>query len=407
MIFIGKSNKSRNMRIIFNEKKYLYLINAITFNLSRLSPFRSKHIWVFGAWRGLKYDDNSKYLFEYVSKNHDEIEAIWLSNKSKVVEDVRQRGFRACRSGSLEGLWIQLRAGAAIYTNSLMDFGFFPLVGGSEILTTWHGMSFKKIYNSKYSGWSLKTKMFLDHFFSWTYRTFSTVPSEQGKKWLMESFTLDPNEIYITGQPRNDILKKVNKKCVLEGASIPMEKRLIFYFPTYRNSSMGENAIQDIVEKLYDSKELDEALKQTNSIFVVKPHPVTPPLKLKGRDNFMVFDYKSVQNNQELLGAGDILITDYSGCFIDFALLNRPIIFYVPDEEMFLRESEDIDEKFFEISSLSKAINPIELAERVMNPSMAACQKTNDIWEDERLKGTNYTENVYQLIHKKVGLNYS
>lgn len=396
------------MRIIFNEKKYLYIINSITFNLSRLSPFRSKRIWVFGAWRGQKYDDNSKYLFEYVSKNNnDEIEAIWLSYNPTVVEEVRQRGFRAYRSGSLRGVWIQLKAGAAIYTNSLMDFGFFPLVGGAEILTTWHGMSFKKIYNSKYSGWSRKTKVFLDHIFSWTYRTFSTVTSEQGKKWLMESFTLDPNEIYITGQPRNDILKEVNKQNVLEDSSIPIEKRLILYFPTYRNSSMGENAIQDIIEKLYDSKELDDALKLTNSIFVVKPHPVTPPLKLKSRDNFMVFDYKTVKNNQELLGVGDILITDYSGCFIDFALLNRPIIFYVPDEEKFLKESEDIDRNFFEISCLNKAINPIELADKIMNPSIAACQKTNDIWEDESIKGTNYSENVYHLILKKVGLCYS
>jgi CDP-glycerol glycerophosphotransferase (TagB/SpsB family) len=363
---------------------------------------------VFGAWRGQKYDDNSKYLFEYVSKNNnDEIEAIWLSYNPTVVEEVRQRGFRAYRSGSLRGVWIQLKAGAAIYTNSLMDFGFFPLVGGAEILTTWHGMSFKKIYNSKYSGWSRKTKVFLDHIFSWTYRTFSTVTSEQGKKWLMESFTLDPNEIYITGQPRNDILKEVNKQNVLEDSSIPIEKRLILYFPTYRNSSMGENAIQDIIEKLYDSKELDDALKLTNSIFVVKPHPVTPPLKLKSRDNFMVFDYKTVKNNQELLGVGDILITDYSGCFIDFALLNRPIIFYVPDEEKFLKESEDIDRNFFEISCLNKAINPIELADKIMNPSIAACQKTNDIWEDESIKGTNYSENVYHLILKKVGLCYS
>lgn len=386
-------------------KKYLFLLNVFTFNLSRLSPFRSRRIWVFGAWGGLKYDDNSRFLYEYVKDIHkNEIEAIWLSNNAKVVDDVNQKGYTAYKSNSLKGIWTQLRAGAAIYTNSLMDFGYFPLVGGAKILTTWHGMSFKKICNSTYKGWSLRLKKFLDHIFSWTYRTFSTVTSEQGKKWFIESFSLNPNEIYITGQPRNDIFKSLKRDVVLANTSLPSNKQLIFYFPTYRNKSMGADAIQKIVEELYNNKDLDNALTKTNSILVVKPHPITPQLKITNRENFVVFDYKSVVNNQELLGAGDVLITDYSGCFIDFALLNRPIIFYNPDEEQFLKESEDIDKKFFEISSLNKAATPSELADKILHPSVSACEKTNDIWEDKSIKNSNYTENVFNLLMGKTGI---
>lgn len=388
-----------------DEKKTLYWINALTFNLSRLIPLRNKRLWVFGAWRGRKYDDNSKYLFEYVSREHsNEIEAVWLSYNPTVVEEVRSLGLRAYRSGSLKGLWMQIRAGMAVYTNSLMDLGFISFVGGAEILTTWHGMSFKKIYNSKYSGWSLCVKKTLDHIFSWTYRTFSTVTSLQGKRWLMESFTLNPDEIYITGQPRNDILRGVNKRNVLRGTNINPEKQLIFYFPTYRTAAMGKDAVQEIVEELYESKDLEAALKQTNSVFVVKPHPVSPPIQLQERDDFVVFDFKTVKNNQELLGAGDILITDYSGSFIDFALLNRPVIFYEPDEVKFLSKSEDMDSKFFEISCLNRAVTPAKLAEKILNPSTVACDKINEVWEDESIRGTNYTENVYRLMLKKVGL---
>lgn len=387
------------------KKKKTYFLNAITFNLSRLSPFRSKRVWVFGAWTGRKFDDNSRWLFEYVNKKNElGIEAIWLSPYQSVVDEVKREGYVAYRSGSLKGLWTQLRAGLAVYTNSLMDFSVFPLFGGAEILTTFHGMSFKKVYNTKYSGWQLHTKRFLDHIFSWTYRTFTTVTSVHAKKWMMDSFTLKPEDIYITGMPRNDILKSVNRQAVLADAEIRDDKQIIFYFPTYRNATMGKDAVKKIVEELYNDKYLDEVLNQTNSILVVKTHPLTQPFRLAERDNFKVLDFQSVKNNQEFLGAGDILITDYSSCFVDFALLNRPIIFYLPDNNRFLSLSEEMDDMFFEICDLNKAINPSELAKKILRPSSGVCQVTNDIWEDKSISGTNYTENVYKLILNKIGI---
>ena len=43
-----------------------------------------------------KYDDNSRYLFEYVNKYHsDIINAIWLTDELEVVEQVRSLGYQA------------------------------------------------------------------------------------------------------------------------------------------------------------------------------------------------------------------------------------------------------------------------------------------------------------------------
>ena len=112
-----------------------------------------------------------------------------------------------------------------------------------------------------------------------------------------------------------------------------------------------------------------------------------------------------MENNQELLGAGDMLVTDYSGGFIDFALLNRPIIFYVPDEEIFLRCSEDMDKKFFDISNLNKAKTPETLAKLISSPTIVVCESTNKMWVDESIKGSCYSENVYNVICKEIGLN--
>lgn len=377
----------------------------VMFNLSRLCPLRKKQLWIFGAWEGMKYDDNTKYLFEYVNQHYsDKIRAVWLSRQQNVVVMINKMGLEAYRAGSFMGLWLQLRAGVAIYTNSLFDFGICPLIGGAEVVTTWHGMSFKKIYNSKYHGWKLVVKKTMDRLFSWTYRTVSTVPSEQGRKWLKESFTLNSNEIYITGQPRNDVLKQVDRVKVLNQIGIATDKKVILYLPTYRLPSMGDDAMERIVKDMYNCKELDRVLDQQNCVMVVKPHPLTPKISIASRENFVIMDYLSVKNNQELLGCGDMLVTDFSGGFIDFSLLNRPVIFYEPDEEKFLSLSEEMDDKFFELCNLNKAIIPQELAEKIAAPSTVVCEATNKLWEDDSIKGTCYSENVYQVIKKKVGI---
>lgn len=390
---------------VSKQKHIIWPLAFMMFNLSRLMIFRNKRLWVFGAWEGMKYDDNTRYLFEYVNRHYsDSVKTVWLSKNQEVVDSVRSVGLEAYRTDCLKSLWMQIRAGVAIYTNSLNDFGMFPMVGGAEVVTTWHGMSFKKIYNSKYHGWKLLVKQTMDRLFSWTYRTLSTVPSEQGRKWLMESFTLNPEEIYITGQPRNDVLKQVDREKVLNQMGINPERKVILYLPTYRLPSMGKNAMERIVKDMYDCQQLNKVLDENNCVMVVKPHPLTPKLEIECRENFVVMDYLSVANNQELLGSGDILVTDFSGGFIDFALLNRPIIFYEPDEEKFLAQSEEMDEKFFELCKMNKAVTPEELADRIAHPSTVACDATNEIWEDKSIRDTCYSENVYQVIKKKVGI---
>lgn len=388
-----------------SKKHILWPLAFLLFNISRLSPFRQKRLWLFGAWEGMKYDDNSKYLFEYICEKHsNDIKAVWLTNKKQIAEEVNEKGYEAYSNQSLRGLWLQLRAGVVVYTNSLYDFGPTPLIGGAEVVTTWHGMSFKKIYNAKYTGAKLLAKKTMDRLFSWTYRNTSTVTSKQGQIWLTESFTLNANEIYITGQPRNDILKKVDRGAVLSDLKIPVDKKLILYLPTYRMPAMGCGAMEKIIRGMYDSIELDDALSKGNFVLLAKPHPLTPHINIEPRENFRILDYLFVKNNQELLGAGDVLITDFSGTFIDFALLNRPVIFYEPDEKEFLKHSEKIDRKFFDLCSLNKAVTPRELADKILHPSTAACQAINEVWEDKSITGTCYSENVYNVIRRKVGI---
>lgn len=387
-----------------NRRVWSMPINIVTFSLCYLNPFRNKNVWVYGAREGSKYDDNSMYMFEYMNSCHPEVQSIWLTDNEKEIDKLTSRGYVVYKNKSLRGLLSQLQAGVAVYSHGLIDFGTFPLVAGAELVAVWHGMGFKKIYNGKFSGRKLAIKKALDHLFSWTRRTMTPVTSKYAKEWANEMFTLNYDEIVITGQPRNDAFKQADKVKIYNSIQVGQDKNTIIFMPTYRMPSLGEKAMEKIVLDLYNSKELNDALEKTNSVFLAKLHPLTPHIDIENRENFRILDYAAVESNQELMGVCDMLVTDYSSCFVDYALLERPMVFYNPDDEEFLSKSEKMDDGFFEIRDLNRANTPAELAEKIQHPSMAAVVKTNEVFEEPSIKGTCYSENVYNAIAKKVGL---
>lgn len=386
-------------------KKLLLPLNAIVFHLLYLTPFRKKNLWVFGAWEGKKYDDNSKYLFEYVNEKYgNKIHAVWLTKSDKQVDLIRVLGYEAYKCSSFKGMKYALTAGCAIYTNGLQDFGMIPLVGGAKIVALWHGNSFKRIYNNNYSGIKRRLKDALDHLYCWTYRNVSIVTCEYSKKQHIGQFNIkNTNTVFIAGQPRNDALKKQYSKTEILGPEYE-GKKLILYMPTYRHKAQAEDTIERIIKGLNEHERLNKFLKENNALFLIKLHPITPPLSMSLNDDFKLIGYRQIRSNQPLLTLTDYLITDYSGGFIDYSLLRRPVIFYTPDEEEFLKYSERMEKEFFEVSSLCKAKTPDELVELLEKPSSIVADRINEIFEDPSISGTCYSENVYNVICKEIGL---
>lgn len=381
--------------------------NIITYNLIRLNPFRNKHIWVFGGWMGHKFDDNSRYLFEYVNQNHsDKIDSVWLTDEEVVVEQVRSLGYKSYLNKSKEGRRYQLKAGVAVYTHGLDDFGMFPLVGGAEIVSVWHGIGIKKLYNEKYSGKKLAVKKFLDFFFMWQQRDITVVSSQYVKEIYGRTFGLKKNaKYYLTGQPRCDALFGLKKEEVLKNVEVDTSKRIILYMPTYRMESLGHDAIQNIFQALYDSKEIDDALRATNSIIIAKPHPVSPKVEIENRDNFIILDNKAVESNQKLIGIADVLVTDYSTSCIDFALLDRPILFYTPDEKEFIEKSEPLYDVYMDICRHNNCcVTAEELAKEILNPTKDAVNALNDVYNDPITRDANNCKRVYECIVKEVSI---
>lgn len=388
-----------------NPRKTTLPFNIILFNWDRFVQKRNNKQWVFGGREGHQFDDNARYFFEYVNKTHPEILSAWLCQDEVLAQRIRSYGYKAFTFKSKEGVDFAKHAGVAIYSHGLIDFGIFPRVGGATIVSLWHGAGFKKVYNSTYTGWTLCLKKKLDKLFSWTYRDITTTTSEFCNREFADCFGLDPkkDKMVITGQPRNDMFKKgLEKKDVLSKLDIDYHKTIILYMPTYRMPSLGEERMSDIIKILYNNRTLDEALTKTNSIFVAKLHPLTPHIDVENRDNFIILDYDAVKDNQALMAVGDMMITDYSSTVVDFALLHRPVVFYMPDHEDFISKSEPLYEEFFTMSSFSNCTTPEGLAEYIIHPSSEAVNAINEVFEAKSIRGTCYCENVYNAIHNNI-----
>jgi CDP-glycerol glycerophosphotransferase (TagB/SpsB family) len=386
-------------------RKTSWPYNALMYNLRKLVPGRENTLWVFGGREGHQYDDNSRHLFEYMNRNHkDKIRCVWLCEKQELADHVKSYGYEAYTFESEEGISVARKAGVAVYSHGLIDFGIHPQVGGALVVSLWHGVGFKKVYNGTYHGISYVAKKIMDKVFAWTNRDLTIVTSDVTKDMFALTFDISKTQIRIAGQPRNDIFKNhYKKKDVLKKLSVDYTKKVILYMPTYRGKGMGEGAMENIVKDLYHSEKLNKALTDSNSIFFAKLHPLTPHIDLPNRDNFVIMDYGAIESNQELLSVGDMMITDYSSVCVDYALTERPVLFYMPDHEKFITLSEPLFDEFYDMCKFNQANNPEQLADLIANPTMEATYAINNIFEAPEIKGTCYCENVYNAIIKEIG----
>jgi CDP-glycerol glycerophosphotransferase len=129
------------------------------------------------------------------------------------------------------------------------------------------------------------------------------------------------------GYPRNDLLlgEGVEQRSAELRArfGFPKDRTVLLYAPTFRNTSGPFKPDFDFVEF---AREFGET-----HLLLVRAHylnTVTIPEAARGA----VRDVSKHPDVTELFLASDALITDFSSVMFDFALLDRPLLFFAPDQ---------------------------------------------------------------------------
>lgn len=326
-------------------KYFVYSLFLPFWWLQLLVP-RNKNIWVFGAWYGLKYSDNSRYLFEYVNKNESGIKAIWITKSKKVHEYLESEGYTSYMAFSLKGIYYCLIAKFVFVSSIKRDVNEL-FINGAKKIQLWHGNPMKKIGNDdKYAASSgFFYQVFVKYVFSMAYEfdydhIVSSAPCST--KILSSAFNISPKEILETGCPRNDIF--FSKQLAPINAEIKKKYkgcRLIYYLPTFRSDGQRQS-MWDLED--YNANGLQSFLENENMVLVTKTHFIVKPLSGGNSQNGRVRhlpDEELVDINF-LLKDADCLITDYSSAYFDFLLTERPILFAAFDLDEYLSASREM-----------------------------------------------------------------
>ncbi|WP_338029561.1 CDP-glycerol glycerophosphotransferase family protein [Gracilibacillus alcaliphilus] len=150
---------------------------------------------------------------------------------------------------------------------------------------------------------------------------------------IFESAFMYPREKMIKyGYPRNDILKNYTEEYsdqLKEKLHIPPYKKVILYAPTWRDDEYHKIGQYKFQLQL-DLHLLQQELGEEYVIILRMHYLISDHIDLTDFSGF-AYDYSSYNDINDLYIVSDLLITDYSSVFFDFANLRRPILFFTYD----------------------------------------------------------------------------
>ena len=150
------------------------------------------------------------------------------------------------------------------------------------------------------------------------------------------------NIIIEKGYPRNDFLFNKSDKDINDikkKLGIPKGRKVIFYLPTFRDnqhtSGLGYTYKTEI--------DFDRLKKKFGKEYILlfSPHYfVSNSIDLNKYKGFIINVARYDEIN-ELYLASDIIMTDYSSIFFDYANLKRPMLFYMYDYDLYQGKLRD------------------------------------------------------------------
>src|SRR3989344_1342292 len=344
--------------------------------LSHLAPRRADLV-VCGLPR--KFVWNSKYVFLYANNSgQKDLKVVWISRSKPIVRELQDKGYPAYYWLSWQGMWYPLRAKYHVIDASIETINYW-LSGGAKVVLIWHGIPLKKIARDVDKGLSLdivlhRTSGFKNTLFRyllpWRFRQtdYIVATSPVFADISSSAFRVDKERIFVGGFPKNDLLFHEVPGSEI-GADRPMLQKLeehrrtgrktVLYAPTWRDSG-GDS----FFEKKEDLQALDGFLEQNGLVFFLKLHPLAQEKAFRAAHNGgykNIFFVRPDSDADPLLPLTDILVTEYSGIYFEFLLLDRPVVFFAFDYEKYVSQDRELYFPYGEVTPGPKAKNLREL----------------------------------------------
>lgn len=311
---------------IINNLNWDLLVQTIYLNIFNKMKIKDNRICLI-SFRGDFYTDSPKYIYQYLLEEYgDKFEYIWIINDKNTnipgkPKKVKRDSLKYFYYIATSKYWV---------TNGRQPFKLLKRPQ-QVILSTWHGTPLKRLgldIGNIHSGSPGIKKTYVKNAKEWNY----LVSPNRYTSEILKSAFLYEGEILEVGYPRNDILYNASEKDVREikkNLNLPEDKKIILYAPTWRDDDFYDIGEYKFNLKL-DLDKLKDEFSEEYIILIRTHYFIANKLDLSNYKGFAI-DVSKYDDIAELYLISDILITDYSSVFFDFANLKRPILFFTYD----------------------------------------------------------------------------
>lgn len=304
------------------------IIDALIFQKMKLLP----DTVLFESFLGKSYSDSPKYIFEYLNKTYPgRYKCIWAYADKK--RDIPFPAKQVKRLG-LRYFYYMARCRYVVFNGRQPTF--YKKRKGCIFLETWHGTPLKKLVFDMDDVTSASPLYKEDVYYQTRAWDYLVAPNEFSEKIFRRAFSFE-GSILGTGYPRNDILYHPDKEAlalaIKEELGLPKDKKVILYAPTWRDDEFYGPGMYKF-SLMLDLGRMKEELGSEYVVILRTHYFIADALDLSGYGGF-AFNLSKYDDVARLYLISDVLITDYSSVFFDYANLRRPMLFFTYDLEKY------------------------------------------------------------------------
>jgi len=322
-----------------NELKYRHIVAKTKLNTKAI---------VFASYRGRSYSCSPKSIYQKVLNDprFSEYKIVWAFRDPKKYSDNPEIK-RAILVEYESKQFYQYLAEAKYWILNIRIPEHVFVRPEQIYVQTWHGTPLKRLgCDLDKNNNLLYTEADIFEKYSREGRLVSYFlsPSPFASEKFVTAFNMDDqgksDAILEAGYPRNDDLVNHTPEEAAEiraKLGVPENRKVILYAPTWRDNQHDYK-----LGYVYDINADFDALKAALSeeyVILFRAHYLVANQFNFDRYSGFVYDVSGVDDINDLYLASDLLVTDYSSVFFDYANLNRPVVFYMYDLEQYRDET--------------------------------------------------------------------
>lgn len=340
------AEKSTVLRILM--RKTLYSVKKLVYKSRGRHVSVDNKTVVFSSYNGKGYVCSPKAIYEYMI--HDDrfkdYKFIWMFKNPENYRFLEENPNTVLvKSGSKEWEIFLHQAKYWIFNFRAMD-QWIP--GKDQVyVQCWHGTPLKRLGyditnsdNAMNSVKEIREKYRTDTIrFNYLISPCRFSSEKFASAWNLKELG-NEKALIETGYPRNDFLKTFTAEDVVNIKNklgiTDEKKKVILYAPTWRDNQ-HDSAKGYVYENPVDFDFLMKELGEEYIILFRAHYLVADNFNFDAYEGF-VYNVSEYDDINELYIVSDLLITDYSSVFFDYAILERPILFYMYDMEEYRDE---------------------------------------------------------------------